>query len=136
MDMPCEAHNMMENELSRIKDNQSELYSLDRQRQKEIADMTADVREIKAEQQTMKEDINELKIGMSEANTKITGLDNKVDKINIEMENVKAVTSSMNDKLTQFTAKAKWQPKDYCVVIVAVLSLIGVIVSAILSYIK
>ena len=137
MDMPvCEAHNIIENEINRLKDNDRELYSLDRKRQQEIAEMTADVRVIKNEQQIMKKDITELKSRMDEVNEKTADMCQKVDRITTDIENVKKLTGSMNNTLNQYMNKPKWQPKDYCVVIVAALSMIGVIVSAVLSYLK
>lgn len=132
----CEAHNIIENELNRIKDNESELYSLDRQRQKEIAEMKADVREIKTEQLNMKKDINVLKNGVSETNTRLNKVEKKVDTLQTELESIKDVTTSTNNKLEALTKQHKWQPKDYTVVIVAAFSMIGVIISAILSYLK
>lgn len=137
MDMPkCEAHNMIERELSRIKDSQSELYALDRQRQKDIADMTADVREIKTEQQTMKKDVNELKASMSEVNERINKVDNKMDKMGTDISNLNNVVTNINQKVNQMTENKKWQPKDIALIVVAALSMTGVIVSAILTYLK
>lgn len=137
MDMPkCEAHNIMERELNRIKDNQSELYSLDRQRQKDNAEMAADLREIKTEQQVMKKDITELKTSMSEVNDRVNTMDNKMDKMGSDISNLNTVVTNINQKVNQMTENKKWQPKDMALIVVAALSMTGVIVSAILTYLK
>lgn len=137
MDMPkCEAHNIIERELNRIKDNQSELYSLDRQRQKDNAEMAADLREIKTEQQVMKKDITELKTSMSEVNDRVNTMDNKMDKMGSDISNLNTVVTNINQKVNQMTENKKWQPKDIALIVVAALSMTGVIVSAILTYLK
>ncbi len=137
MDMPkCEAHNIIERELNRVKDDLSELYTLDRQRQKESAEMAADLREIKTEQQVMKKDITELKTSMSEVNKSVNAMGSKMDKMGSDISSLNNVVTNINQKVNQMTENKKWQPKDIALIVVAALSMTGVIVSAILTYLK
>ena len=137
MDMPkCEAHNIIEQELNRVKDDLAELYTLDRQRQKESAEMAADLREIKTEQQVMKKDITELKTSMSEVNEHMNKIDNKMDKMGSDISNLNNIVTNINKKVSQMTEEKKWQPKDIALIVVAALSMTGVVISAILTYLK
>ena len=100
--MGSEVQEMLERELNRCKDNEQELYSLDRKRAEQMAEIQKDITEVK---------------------TKMDDLETDVAEIKIEVKEIKRIT-------TENSQRKKWEPKDYCVVIVALLSLIGTIITA------
>ena len=128
-EMMCDAHNLLEKELTRIKDNQAELYSLDRQRQQKIAGIQSDVTVIKTKQAQMEQDIKELDLKVTQTNEKVQTVDTKVETINIKVDEM-----SQDVKfLTQKMCEKKWTPKDKAPIIVALISLLGTIIVALLK---
>lgn len=127
--MGCEAHNLLTEELNRVKDDISEIYTLDRVREKTMSEIKEDVTELKVKQNIMNEDIKALKVGQAELDNKVTKLDKTVSTINETTNNmqndIKSIKTVMND--------SKWQPKDYVVIIVALLSLAGTIITALIK---
>lgn len=127
--MGCEAHNMLTEDLNRVKNDISDIYQLDRDRVKVMTDIKTDVTELKVKQEKMNEDIKELKKGQTELDNKVTKLDKTVSTINETTNNmqndIKSIKTVMND--------SKWQPKDYVVIIVALLSLAGTIITALIK---
>lgn len=127
--MTCEAHDMIVQELSRMKDDESQLYELDRQRQATAAQMQSDITEIKTEQKQMKKDLKDLGDKMDQNNSRLAlveiqmnTMQSDVAKIN---ENINSISKNLNEK--------KWTPKEYVTIIVALLSLIGTITVALLK---
>lgn len=119
--MNCEAHALLTDELSRVKDDIGEIYSLDREREKVMSDVQQKVTELSVKQETMRNDITDLKNGQVNLDTKVTQLDQKVTKIDQNTQSMQNDLKTIKEDLKE----NKWQPKDYCVVIVAFLSLIG-----------
>lgn len=119
--MLCEAHEILVQELDRVKNNQSELYSLDRERREQLSDIQNSITQIREENQNMKNDITELKTDMSS--------------VKADMGTVKQDLASVKTSITKIEANTKksWEPKDYVAVIVAVLAMAGTVLSAILK---
>lgn len=121
--MPEGTNRMIETELERVKDNQSELYELDRKRQQDIATMRSDITEIKTEQKFIKEDVTELKTDMAGVKTDMAEFKTNQKEM---QQDIKSIRSSIENH--------RWQPKDYVAVIVAVLALVGTVLSTVLAH--
>lgn len=131
--MKCEAHELLEREIERCKNNEQELYTLDRTRSQTMAEIQQDIAEIKVDSKNMKEDLKEFKQDLStvkqeqsEVKTDVKDLNKKVEEVQIEVKEIKKIV----EKTVQ---KKKWEPKDLAIVIVALLSLIGTIVTALIK---
>lgn len=131
--MKCEAHELLEREINRCKDNEQELYSLDRERSKVMAEIQQDLAEIKANHKNMKEDMQEFKKdmdlvkgGLSEVKEDVSGLKTDMSVVKTQVNKIKEITEAQ-------AAKKVWTPKDWAVIIVAALSLAGTVITAILK---
>lgn len=127
--MNCEAHALLTEELSRVKDDIGEIYSLDREREKIMSDVQQKITELNVKQETMKNDITDLKTGQANLDTKVTQLDQKVTKIDQNTQSMQNDLKAIKENIKE----NKWQPKDYCVVIVAVLSLAGTLLTCLIK---
>lgn len=127
--MKCEAHELLESEINRCKDNEQELYELDRKRAQTMAEIQKDIAEIKTDHKHMKEDIQEFKkdLGAVKSNQSEMKLDVKELK-----QNMQQVQAEVKDVKSLLQTK-KWEPKDYCVIIVALLSLAGTIITVLVK---
>lgn len=130
--MKCEAHDLLEKEINRCKDNEQELYTLDRKRAQDMAEIKSDIAEIKADHKNMKEDIiefkkdlNIVKLEQAEMKTDVKDLKKLQEVTQQEVKSLKTLTENS-------LSKKKWEPKDWTVVIVALLSLAGTIITAFL----
>lgn len=154
MEGNCGAHEMFANELMRVKQNQTDLYNLDRKKMEEISLMQSKLAAIEEGQKGTKEDVAELKNGQKEMTKEITAVKSdvsdvklKVEKVESKVDNVESKVDSVESKvdsvkeevirelktLKSSQAKKQWTPKDYCVIIVAFLSLAGTIVTCLLK---
>ena len=124
---------LMQKEIDRVKTNQSELYSLDREKQKVMADIQRDLAEIKTDHKNTKEAMSEVKKDITQMKTEITDIKNNVQKLDQKVTSVeKKVESVKTDLVTEIQniKQNKWQPKDWTVIIVAIISLLGSIAAA------
>lgn len=116
---PMETMDLIQSEIDRIKNNQTDLYALDRKRSESMAHIEKDVAESKIKIQNMETDIQEVKSDVAQ-----------VKKDMATKEDLKQINESIkhiNEKLDS----RKWQPKDTAAIVTALLSLIGVIFMAI-----
>lgn len=118
----CEAHDIMYQELQRVKDNQSELYSLERKKSDEMSEIKEDIATLKQSGKTMQQDIEELKNGMEEVKATTSALKTDVKGLKQDMTDIK---ESIQNK--------KWKPADYVAIIVAFISMVGTVAVAIIS---
>lgn len=142
-----DASELMQKEIDRVKENQSQLYSLDREKQKVMTDIQTDIAEIKAEHKNTKEDMSEVKKDVTEMKREISDINNTVSEVKHKVESLESkfdVTDKKVDAVKDEVVaeiktlkndmnRNKWQPKDWCVIIVAAFSLIGTLLTAILT---
>lgn len=127
--MQCEAHDLLISELERVKNNESQLYELDRKRQTQLADIQSSISEIKVKNQNMENDIQELKTDMSHVKTDMSEVKTDVSEVKAVVTNLDATVNEINKR----AASKRWQPQDYVAIIVAALALAGTIVTALLK---
>lgn len=120
-------------ELERCKNNEQELYSLDRQRAAAMSDIQQKVTKISTEQEVIKEDVKEFKKDLGSVVNKVEGIESKVDKVEVKVDSIQLEVTQIK-KITQEAAERKqWQPKDIAIIVVALISLIGTIVTALIK---
>ncbi|MBO7714441.1 MAG: hypothetical protein J6S85_12770 [Methanobrevibacter sp.] len=104
--MDNEVYKMIMQEIQHIKENQSQLYDMDRQRIETLA-------ELKADNTNMKKDIEEVK--------------DEIREFKDDMKSVKKDISEINTKLNN---KPRFTGKDIALIIVALIGLAGTILTA------
>lgn len=134
---------VLQNELSRVKNDISELYSLDRSRQEGYAEISerlarveTDHANVKVNMADVKNDLDKMKNELTSVKDKVEKVDAKVDRVDSKVDGVNMRVDNLKTELIAEIHKAKetrWQPKDWCIVIVAFLSLAGTVLTAILS---
>ena len=72
MPMQCEAHEILKEELTRVKNDIGEIYSLDREREKVMSEIQSNITELNTKQEIMNKDIMALKDGQQDLDTKVT----------------------------------------------------------------
>lgn len=125
----CEAHEILLKEIDRVKNNQTDLYSLDRKRAETLSDMQSDIAEIKTDSQHMKQDITELKEKLETVEK--NQVDMKEDQIEFKSD-LKEIKTDMKELKENFKG-TRWQPKDICVIIVAIISLLSSVLVCLLG---
>lgn len=125
MDQNDGTYSYLLQEITRIKDDERELYALDRERQKVMADIQQDIREIVTEHKSVKKDLETV-------HKEITGIKNNISEVNSKVSSIETKV----DTITQTINNTAWTPKDKGIVIVAVLSLIGTLATALLAFLK
>lgn len=131
--MKCEAHDFLEKEIQRCKDNEAELYQLDREQSKVMNEIQRDVTELKIGTKKMEEDVKQLKTDMAEVKTKVDSQAIETEAIKAGMNEIKTEVKEIKSITMKQAEKKHWEPKDYVAVIVAALALIGTIFTATLK---
>lgn len=143
--MGCEAHAMLVDEVNRVKHDVGELYSLDRDQAKIMAQMGEKIATMETEQKHMRTDIANIQSEVKDVNNKIIKVDtkvekveNKVDKLDTKVETMASDVASINQKVEKIVKRQSltWSSKEKALVVVALLSFAGTIFSAILIYLK
>ena len=119
--MPMENIDLIQSEIDRVKNNQNELYALDRKKAEVMASIQTDLAEIKVKNQNMENDIAELKTDISDLK-KTAATKEDVAEIKADVQEIKATINSR-----------KWQAKDKVAIITAFISLVGVIAVALIN---
>lgn len=135
MGTTCETHNMCQKEVDRLKDDVSQLYDLDREQQKYMSEMRADITQIKTDNSYTKNSIAKLQTDMQNVKTDVANVKTDMSDVKVNVSSIEKEIKTLNKKLEN-NEKTVWKPKEIAVVIVAALSLIGTLATAILSFIK
>lgn len=138
--MGTDYQELLEREINRCKDNEQELYSLDRKRAEDmaniiekIANITANQTHMQQEMSEFKNDIGQLDLKVEQLQAKFEQVEGKVDNVNREMPELKSEVKEIKKLVEIQSQRKKWEPKDYCVVIVAILSLAGSIITTLIK---
>lgn len=124
---------LLSREIERLKNNDQELYSLDRQRAATMSDIQQKVTKIQTEQEAMKEDLQEFKKDLGSVKDKVEVVDSKVDKVETKVDSIQSEVSQVKGIIQNTAAKTTWTPKDKAIIIVALISLAGTIITAFLK---
>lgn len=108
--MACDRHEDLVDELKRVKNSQSELYQLDRNKAETMAEIREDVATLKADSKHTKEKVDSL-----------------CDEVGEIKESIGKIKTAVENK--------KWSPKDYIALVSTILSssVICIIISTILG---
>lgn len=127
----CEAHEMLVNEVNRVKDDISELYNLDRKKIELMSDIQQQVTAQGKEIDVMHEEITELKEQVRKVNDKVEGLDNKVDKLDSSM----TLLQTNLQEVKQCVKNGTWTPKEKVLLITSIIGFLSAVTVAIIGVI-
>lgn len=131
----CESHNMYQKEVERLKDDISQLYNLDREQQKYMSELRADITKIKTDNSYTKDSIAQLQTDVANVKTDVANVKTDMSEVKVNVSSIEKEIKTLNKKLEN-NEKSVWKPKEIAVVIVAALSLIGTLATALLSFLK
>lgn len=124
-----DAQDLMIQDIMRLKENDKELYDLDRKKTELIMELNTNLKEVVVEQKVIKKDVNELKDKMSKVETSTAATNADVNNLKSDMQEVK---EDMKEVKQVVTSK-KWQPKDIAVIVVAVLALCSSVITTLIT---
>ena len=124
-----DAQDLMIQDIMRLKENDKELYDLDRKKTELIMELNTNLKEVVVEQKVIKKDVNELKDKMSKVETSTAATNADVNNLKSDMREVK---EDMKEVKQVVTSK-KWQPKDIAVIVVAVLALCSSVITTLIT---
>lgn len=126
---PCAAHDLLVSELDRVKDNQSELYELDRKRSDDMSEIRSDIATLKSAGSIMQKDIEDLKTGVTEVKNVTSELKNDIIQVKSSVSGMQLDISKIKESIQG----KKWKPADYVAIIVAFISMIGTVAVTIIT---
>lgn len=98
-----------------------------------MAEIQKDIAEIKTDHKNMKEDIQEFKKDLAEVKTDQSEMKADVKDLKNEMITLQKTVTEVKDLAVQNASKKQWEKKDLCVIIVALISLAGTIITALIK---
>lgn len=121
----CEAHEIVMQEVNRVKESQAELYSLDRKRSEAMLKMQKDIAILKTDGKYTKEAIESLQGDLSEVKKDVSDIKSDIKQFSGIERTVNEMSQKMQSK--------KWQPKDYCLLVTSILTFVSAIVVALIG---
>jgi len=121
----CEAHEIVMQEVNRVKESQAELYSLDRKRSEAMLEMQKDIAILKTDGKYTKEAVESLQGDLSEVKKDVSDIKSDIKQFSGIERTVNEMSQKMQSK--------KWQPKDYCLLVTSILTFVSAIVVALIG---